>query len=215
MWNNRGVCWNELNFENFHCSFTLLGCCFFFYKILFFCLWKQYVNIWKVQKSINRKGKLIHNHHLETITLITPLIAHFTSMQFNKFTYGSPTPCACFPEFRSSRILCTHPAFGWPEVSASEHSYISTVQCKQMFLLMTMEPCKFLKYFLPNHKFKELYCSEWPQKTSPLISPLLPRVHLVDMTNYFRYSPKMDVDMISDSSRKSYPLAENCMQCET
>lgn len=173
------------------------------------------MNIWKVQKSINRKGKLIHNHHLETITLITPLIAHFTSMQFNKFTYGSPTPCACFPEFRSSRILCTHPAFGWPEVSASEHSYISTVQCKQMFLLMTMEPCKFLKYFLPNHKFKELYCSEWPQKTSPLISPLLPRVHLVDTTNYFRYSPKMDVDMISDSSRKSYPLAENCMQCET
>ena len=37
----------------------------------------------------------------------------------------------------------------------------------------------------------------------------------VDMANYSRYSSKMDVDMISDSSRKSYPLAENCMQCET
>ena len=54
-----------------------------------------------------------------------------------------------------------------------------------------------------------------PQKTSPLLPPLLLHVHLVDMANYSRYSSKMDVDMISDSSRKLYPLAENCMQCET
>lgn len=77
------------------------------------------MNIWKVWKSINRKIKITHNHQLEITTLITLLIAHFTSMQLNKFTYGSPMPC---PEFRSSPTLCTHPAFDWSEISANEHT---------------------------------------------------------------------------------------------
>lgn len=113
-----------------------------------FCSASHKSNTWTYEKkSINRKTKITHNHHLEITTLITLLIAHFTSMQLNKFTYGSPTPCACFPEFRSSHILCTHPAFGWPEIAANEHSYISTVQCKQMFLVMTLGPASFWSAF--------------------------------------------------------------------
>lgn len=100
------------------------------------------MSIWKVQKSINRKEKITHNHHVETTTLITLLIAHFTSMQLNKFMCRRPTPRAHFPEFRSSHIICTQPAFGWPEISANEHSYL---QCTQMFLLMTMRLHKFLR----------------------------------------------------------------------
>lgn len=96
----------------------------------------------KSTEKHKQKVKITHNHHVETTTLITLLIAHFTSMQLNKFMDGSPTPGAYFPEFRSSHIICTQPAFGWPEISANEHSYL---QCSQMFLLMTMGPHKFLK----------------------------------------------------------------------
>lgn len=141
-----GVCWNELNFEMFHCSFTLLGCDSFFYIKLCSSPYKS--NSWtceKYKKSINRKAKITHNHHSEITPLITLLIAHFTSMHLNKCVYASPTPDACFPEFRSSHTLCMHPACGWPDVSANEHSYILTAQCKQMLLGMTMGPCKFRK----------------------------------------------------------------------
>lgn len=66
-----------------------------------------------------------------------------------------------------------------------------------------------------NHKFIELYFSEWPQRTSPFMSPLPSPMHLIVTANHASYSSKMSLDMTSESSsRQLCPLTKNCMQCE-
>lgn len=168
-----GVCWNELNFENFSLLFHFARMLFFFYKILFFCLWKQYVNIWKVQKSINRKGKLIHNHHLETITLITPLIAHFTSMQlFNCLRMEVLRPVHVFLNLDPSHTMYS-PSI-WLTRSLCQWALLhinSTMQAN--VLVDDYGALQVSEVLPPKSQIQRTLLFKWPQKTSPLISPPL------------------------------------------
>lgn len=110
--------------------------------------------------------KIIHNHQLEITTLIT--FAHFTSMQLNKFTYGSPMPCAVFQNLDQvpPYVLTQHLTDQKSLPMSSLLHFNSTMQANVL-----PDGCRAPRVsemcFL-NHEFIEFYCSAWHQRTFPL-----------------------------------------------
>lgn len=126
-----------------------------------------------------------------------------------KQIYVSPTPRAHFPEFRSSHIICTHPAFGWPETSANEHSYLKSTQ---MFLLMTMGLHKSLK--CSYESWIQRFIAESDLGGYVYMCHLSPLLYLCWHDESFSIFLIEGLDTASEPFSGSPPLSENCSQSE-